>query len=142
MPSKRSSPSGGELGGVPLFTYRSPLRRWGLIFVLGGAALLVGAMWLFITSVIEAAMAGGSIFRAFLAPLVLMVIAIALIVGGGSGLWISWFGPTSLDDYEGPGDAPIWGRCPRCGHRNPRNATACAQCSRPLYPEQHNRWLP
>lgn len=127
---------------MPLWTYRSPLRRWGLVFVGAGAALLFGAVWLFIKGITDAALSGGSIFGAFLSPLILGVIATALIVGGGTGLFVSWFGPTSLDDYEGPGDAPIWGRCPRCGHRNPRNATECAQCSRPLYPQQHRRWLP
>jgi len=131
-----------DAAAVPLFTYRSPARRWGLIFVGGGAALLVGAMWLFIKGIVEATTTGGSIFGAFLTPFVLAVIAVALIVGGGTGLFVSWFGPTSLDDYEGPGDAPIWGRCPRCGSKNARGAVECAKCGRPLYPSQHRRVWP
>ena len=119
---------------MPLFTYRSPMRRWGLLFVGGGAALLFGAMWLFVKGIVDAGTSGGSVFAAFLAPLVLAVIAVALIVGGGTGLFVSWFGPTSLDDYEGPGDDVIWGRCPRCGFKNARGAVECVQCRRPLYP--------
>jgi len=131
---------------VPLFTYRSPQRRWGLIFVGAGAFFLIAAMILFIQGILAAALGpnpgAGSIFAAFWAPFVLAAIGVALFVGGGTGLFVSWFGPSSLDDYEGPGDAPVWGRCPRCGFRNARGASECAQCNRPLYPSQHGRWLP
>jgi hypothetical protein len=108
------------------------MRRWGLIFVGGGTALLFGSLWLFVKGIVDAATGGSSILAAFFAPFVLAVIAVALIVGGGTGLFVSWFGPTSLDDYEGPGDDVIWGRCPRCGHKNGRGAIACAQCGRAL----------
>ena len=120
---------------MTLFTYRSPLRRWGLIFVGGGAALLFGALWLFVKGIVDASTGGASaILASFLPAFVLGVIAVALIVGGGTGLFVSWFGPTSLDDYEGPGDDVIWGRCPRCGYKNGRGASACAQCGRSLPP--------
>jgi hypothetical protein len=131
---------------VPLFTYHSPVRRWGLIFVGAGAFFIFAALLLFIQGILAAAMgpnAGvGALFDAFWPPLVLGAIGAALVVGGGTGLFVSWFGPSSLDDYEGPGDAPIWGRCPRCGSKNGRGASQCAQCGRPLYPSQHGRWLP
>ncbi len=123
--------------GVPLFTYNSPMRRWGLIFVGGGAALLAGAMWLFVKGFVDAALSGagvGAILSSFFAPLVLVIVAIALIVGGGTGLFVSWFGPSSLDDYEGPGDDVIWGRCPRCGWRNERYSASCIRCGRALPP--------
>ena len=102
----------------------------------GGAALLFGSLWLFVKGIVDAGSGASSVLAAFLAPLVLAVIAVALIVGGGTGLFVSWFGPTSLDDYEGPGDDVIWGRCPRCGWHNERHATACAQCSRQLPPRK------
>jgi len=117
---------------VTLFTYRSPVRRWGLLFVGGGAALFVGSLWLFVTAVVEAGQTGGSVLAAMVAPLILALIALALIVGGGTGLFVSWFGPTSLDDDEGPGDDVIWGRCPRCGRKNAKGAPSCVQCSRSL----------
>ena len=117
---------------MTLFTYRSPLRRWGLLFIGGGAALLVGSLWLFVRSIVAAGSGGGSVLAAMFGPIVLAMIAIALIVGGGTGLFASWFGPTSLDDDEGPGDDAIWGRCPRCGFKNGRGAAGCAQCGRVL----------
>lgn len=117
---------------MTLFTYRSPVRRWGLVFVGAGAALLFGSLWLFVKSIVETATGGSSVFSAMFGPIVLAMIAVALIVGGGTGLFVSWFGPSSMDDYEGPGDDVIWGRCPRCGWKNGRGATVCAQCRRAL----------
>ncbi len=102
-----------------------------------GAALFFGALWLFVKGVVDAGTSGSSVLAAVFAPFVLAVIAVALIVGGGNGLFVSWFGPASLDDYEGPGDDVIWGRCPRCGHRNAKGASACAQCGRSLPPPKH-----
>jgi hypothetical protein len=118
---------------VTLFAYLSPVRRWGLIFVGAGAALLRGAVWFFIKSVVEAGTGGTSVFAPMSGRLVVAVIAFALIVGGATGLFVSWFGPTSLDDYEGPGDEVIWGRCPR-SYRNAKGTSACAQCGRALPP--------
>jgi len=122
---------------VPLFTYRSPQRRWGLTLVLVGAFFIAAAMFLIILGVVNTATGGaGSIFNAMCGPLLLAALGAALVVGGGAGLWVSWFGPSSMDDYEGPGDDVIWGRCPRCGWHNERRASACMQCGRQLPPRK------
>ena len=122
---------------MPLFTYRSPQRRWGLTLVLVGAFFIAAAMFLIILGVVNTASGGAaSIFNAMCGPLLLAALGAALVVGGGTGLWVSWFGPSSMDDYEGPGDDVIWGRCPRCGWHNERRASACAQCGRQLPPRK------
>ena len=122
---------------MPLFTYRSPQRRWGLIIVLIGAFLIMASVASLVFGVVNASLVGSggwSILTAMCGPLLLAAVGAALVIVGGTGLWMSWFGPTSWDDYEGPGDDVIWGRCPRCGWHNTRGATACAQCGRSLPP--------
>jgi len=124
---------------VPLFTYRSPQRRWGLTLALLGAFLIAAAVGLSILQVVNAALGSGgagAILGALCGPLLIAAVGAALVIAGGTGLWMSWFGPTSMDDYEGPGDDVIWGRCPRCGWHNVRSATACAQCGRSLPPRR------
>jgi len=122
---------------VTLFTYRSPQRRWGLTVALLGAFLIVVAVGMVILGVVNTAVGGGgasAILSAMCGPLLLAAVGAALVIAGGTGLWISLWGPTSMDDYEGPGDDVIWGRCPRYGWHNIRRATACAQCGRELPP--------
>ena len=117
---------------IPLFTYRSPLRQRGLLVVGVGAALIFVAIPFFVLSLLGAGFGGRSVLAAMCGPLLVTATGAALVALGGTGLFVSLWGPTSLDDDEGLGDAPIWCRCPRCGHKNARDATACAQCGRRL----------
>lgn len=54
---------------VPLFTYRSPVRRWGLVFVGAGAALLFASILLLAQSIVGAGSGGGAVLAAMCGPL-------------------------------------------------------------------------
>ena len=69
--------------GIPLFTYRSPLRRRGLLLVGVGAVFMFASIPFLTLSVIGSAPEAGSVLAAMCGPLLVAVTGAALFVLGG-----------------------------------------------------------